>query len=82
MDLRKWWTPTAAGYLGCIPKNAVLRAVSQSVSAEGAAKIEKLKKGALALEAEKLLSGTGWLPEFARGSWAGPTPMTDGAQMA
>jgi len=82
MDLRKWWTPTAAGYLGSIRREAVLHAVGESVSAEAVAKIEKLKKQPLALEAEKLLAGTGWLPDFVREAWAGDAAAANRAQPA
>lgn len=77
VDLRKWWKPTAAGYLGSLKKNAVLSAVTEAVSADQAARIEKLKRGPLAVEAERLLEGTGWLPAFVRDSWAGNPPMRD-----
>jgi ParB family chromosome partitioning protein len=82
MDLRKWWSPTATGYLGSIRREAVLHAVRESVSAEAAAKLEKLNKQPLALEAEKLLAGTGWLPEFAREAWAGDAAAANRAQPA
>jgi ParB family chromosome partitioning protein len=66
-DLRKWWTPTAEGYLARVKKTAILTAVTEAVSAEAAAKIDMLKKTPLAQAAEKLLAGTGWLPSFLRG---------------
>lgn len=75
MDLRHWWQPTAEGYLTCIPKAAVLRAVAEAVSPQQAARIEKFKKGPLAVEAEKLLAGRGWLPPFVRENWTVAAPL-------
>jgi ParB family transcriptional regulator, chromosome partitioning protein len=69
IDLRQWWTPNAAGYFNSVPKAVTLQAVTEGASAEAAAKIEPLKKKALAEEAGKALAGKGWLPPFLRSSW-------------
>jgi ParB family chromosome partitioning protein len=68
MDLRQWWTPNAEGYFNCVPKATTLAAVTEGASLEAAAKMEPLKKKALAQEADKALAGKGWLPPFMR-SW-------------
>jgi ParB family chromosome partitioning protein len=72
MDLRKWWTPSAAGYFGRIPREASLKALAEGASAEAATRMDKLKRKPLAQEAEKALAGTGWMPEFLRASWVPP----------
>jgi ParB family chromosome partitioning protein len=69
MDLRQWWTPNAEGYFNCVPKAITLAAVKEGVSPEAAAKIEPLKKRALAEEAHKALAGKGWVPPFLRSAW-------------
>lgn len=66
LDLREWWSVTAEGYLGSIPKAQVLEAVKEAVSAEAAAPLSKLKKAAMVKAAEERLVGTGWLPAFLR----------------
>lgn len=69
IDLRQWWTPSAAGYFHSVPKAVTLQAVTEGASAEAAARLEPLKKQALAEEADKALAGKGWLPAFLRSSW-------------
>jgi len=57
------WTPTAANYLGRVPKARILEAVREARGEQAAELIAHLKKGEMAQEAERLLSGSGWLPE-------------------
>ncbi|MBN8633254.1 MAG: ParB N-terminal domain-containing protein [Rhodobacterales bacterium] len=60
------WEPTAEGYLSRVPKARIIEAVREA-KGEGAAQlIDHLKKGDMAVEAERLLKGTGWLPEVLR----------------
>lgn len=66
LDMRKWWTAGAQNYFGAIPKVRILAAVTEGVSAQAAAGLEKLKKGALAEAAERQLAGSGWLPKVLR----------------
>jgi ParB family chromosome partitioning protein len=66
LDMRKWWTVTASNYLGAVPKARILGVVTEGVSAEAAAGLEKLKKAALAQAAERQLAGSGWLPRVLR----------------
>jgi ParB family chromosome partitioning protein len=68
LDMREWWTPTAEGYLGGLPKARILQIVTDAVSASAAAPLGKLKKGPLAAAAEHLLVGTSWLPPILRGN--------------
>lgn len=57
------WTPTVENYLGRVTKPRIIEAVREAKGDATAALIEHLKKGDMAREAERLLSGTGWLPE-------------------
>lgn len=57
------WTPTADNFLGRVTKARIVQAVSQAKGADIARRIEGLKKGDMVQEAERLLSGTNWLPE-------------------
>jgi ParB family chromosome partitioning protein len=57
------WTPTADNYLGRVTKPRIIEAVREAKGDSTAALIEHLKKGDMAREAERLLAGTGWLPE-------------------
>jgi ParB family transcriptional regulator, chromosome partitioning protein len=57
------WRPTAATYLGRITKARILEAVREAKGEQAAQLIEDLKKTDMAREAERLLDGTGWLPE-------------------
>ena len=57
------WTPTVDGYLGRVTKARILQAVSEAKGQRAADRIEHLKKGEMAEQAETLLTGSGWLPE-------------------
>jgi hypothetical protein len=57
------WVPTAENYLGRVTKARILEAVREAKGEQAAQRIEPLKKGDIAVEAERLLAGTGWLPE-------------------
>ena len=57
------WTPTVDGYLGRVTKARILQAVTEAKGQRAADRIEHLKKGEMADEAEALLAGTGWLAE-------------------
>lgn len=57
------WTPTAENYLGRVTKPRIVEAVREAKGDATAVLIEHLKKGDMAREAERLLEGTGWLPE-------------------
>ncbi len=60
------WTPTVATYLGRVTKARILEAVREGAGEGAAARIEGLKKDAMAKAAEELLAGTGWLPTALR----------------
>ncbi|ANC91089.1 DNA-binding protein [Azospirillum humicireducens] len=57
------WTATVDSYLGRVPKMRILEAVREARGAEAARLIDHLRKGDMAKEAERLLAGSGWLPE-------------------
>lgn len=57
------WTPTVDNYLGRVTKPRIIEAVREVKGDATAVLIEHLKKGDMAREAERLLEGTGWLPE-------------------
>ena len=60
------WTPTVDGFLGRVTKARILGAVREARGERAAARIEHLKKGEMAEQAEGLLFGSGWLPELLR----------------
>ncbi|MEO8064765.1 MAG: ParB/RepB/Spo0J family partition protein [Pseudomonadota bacterium] len=62
LDMRDWWSATAANYFGSVPRARVLEVVRGAASAEAAAMLAKLKKAALIQAAEEKMVGTGWLP--------------------
>jgi len=57
------WKPTIDNYLGRVTKARILQAVAEAKGQRAADRIEHLKKGDMAAEAETLLADTGWLPE-------------------
>lgn len=57
------WTPTAENYLGRVTKARILQAVREAKGDQAAELIGHLKKTDMAREAERLMTGSGWLPE-------------------
>jgi ParB family chromosome partitioning protein len=57
------WRPTVENYLGRVTKSRILEAVREGKGESSAQLIDHLKKTEMAKEAERLLDGTGWLPE-------------------
>lgn len=57
------WKPTVDNYLGRVTKPRILEAVREAKGDPSVQLIDHLKKGDMAREAERLLDGTGWLPE-------------------
>jgi len=60
------WEPTVDTYLNRVPKARILEAVREAKGEGTAQLLDHLKKGEMATEAERLLKGTGWLPEVLR----------------
>ena len=65
LDMRQWWTPTAARYFAHVSKARVLDAI-KAFAPDHAARLTKLKKDDLASVAEQLAAGSGWLPAMLR----------------
>ena len=65
------WKPTADNYLGRVTKPRILEAVREAKGEFSVQLIDHLKKGDMAREAERLMEGTGWLPEPLRLTEAG-----------
>ncbi|MBB1092116.1 ParB/RepB/Spo0J family partition protein [Rhodopseudomonas palustris] len=57
------WTASVDNYLGRVTKPRILEAVREAKGESSAQLIDHLKKADMAREAERLLEGTGWLPE-------------------
>jgi ParB family chromosome partitioning protein len=75
------WVTGADNYLGRVTKAQILEAVREARGDDTARLIEHLKKGDMAKEAERLLQGTGWLPEPLRTPQAGsPSPSGDSSE--
>jgi ParB family chromosome partitioning protein len=60
------WEPTVDGYLNRVPKARIIEAVREAKGEGTAQLLDHLKKGEMATEAERLLKGSGWLPEVLR----------------
>ncbi|GBQ91182.1 ParB-like domain-containing protein [Acetobacter nitrogenifigens DSM 23921 = NBRC 105050] len=60
------WQATVENYLGRVTKARILEAVREARGDETANRIAHLKKTEMAQAAERLLEGTGWLPEALR----------------
>ena len=57
------WVTRADNYLSRVTKSQIVAAVSEAKGEATAELLADLKKKEMAIEAERLLSGTGWLPE-------------------
>ena len=68
------WRPTVDNYLGRVTKPRILEAVREAKGEQSAWLIDHLKKAEMAKEAERLLDGTGWLPEPLHTVSVEPTP--------
>jgi ParB family chromosome partitioning protein len=60
------WKPTVDNYLGRVTTPRILAAAREAKGEPSAQLIDHLKKGDMAKEAERLLDGSGWLPESLR----------------
>lgn len=60
------WQATVENYLGRVTKARILEAVREARGNEAADRITHMKKGDMAQAAERLLDGSGWLPEALR----------------
>lgn len=72
------WSPTVDNFFGRVTKAGILDAVREAKGEAQAQRIDHLKKGDMAAEAEQLLAGSGWLPEPLR--TPNRTPSTGGVE--
>ncbi|MDO8973901.1 ParB/RepB/Spo0J family partition protein [Reyranella sp.] len=70
------WRPTVDNYLGRVTKPRILEAVREAKGDQAAQLIDHLKKAEMAKEAERLLDGTGWLPDPLRLADGEEVPVT------
>lgn len=66
LDMRDFWRPTVENYFGKVTKQLIVAAVREAKGEATAQMISHLKKADMAAEAERLLEGSGWLPEILR----------------
>ena len=71
------WKPTVDAFLGRVTKARILDAVHEAKGEKAAERMAHLKKAEMAKEAERLLDGTGWLPEPLRTAGAGSAATKD-----
>jgi ParB family chromosome partitioning protein len=73
LDMKVWFTPTAANYFGKISKTLIVDALREVKGAIAPA-LSDMKKADLAALAEREIAGTGWLPEPLRTSAPASAP--------
>ncbi len=66
------WAPSVDNFLGRVTKARILDAVREARGEDQARRIELLKKGDMAAQAEHVLAGSRWLPEPLRTSRRAP----------
>ena len=66
LDMTKWWRATSASYFDHVPRDCMVRVVTEAVSATAAVPLEKLPKKTAAVAAERSLADVGWLPTLLR----------------
>ncbi len=66
LDMTQSWEATAANYFNRVTKTRILKTVREAAGEHKAVLLEPLKKGDMAREAERMLAGSGWLPELLR----------------
>ncbi|NKK54103.1 ParB/RepB/Spo0J family partition protein [Rhizobium leguminosarum] len=74
------WTPTTDNYLGRVTKAHILQAVREAKGNQAAELIGHLNKVDMAREAERLMTGCGWLPEPLRMTVEEATIESDGVE--
>lgn len=65
-DMREWWTPTAANFLGLLTKSQIVEALNDAGLTGAAADAGKMKKGDAAEHAESVMAQTRWVPVWMR----------------
>lgn len=84
IDMAQWWRPTAANYFDRVSKQVILDALSDVGGLELSSRFASVKKGDLAMSAERVFAGTyitevevrekalAWVPEVMRFAPAAP----------
>lgn len=92
IDMAAWWRPTAVNYFDRVPKAVILDALSDVGGADLASRFASVKKGDLAMSAERVFAGTyisepevreralAWVPEVMRFADAEPVADDDSAK--
>jgi ParB family chromosome partitioning protein len=96
IDMAQWWRPTAANYFDRVSKQAILDALTDVGGLELSSRFASVKKGDLAMSAERIFAGTyitevevrekalSWVPEVMRFAAATQDPAAaelDGADI-
>jgi ParB family transcriptional regulator, chromosome partitioning protein len=63
LNMANWWQASAANYFGRVKKDQIVQAIQEATKAPVDERVKALKKKDLAVEAEKAIAGTRWLPE-------------------
>lgn len=61
-DIRKDWAPTADNFFNRVTKATIQAAVTEAKDEHTADLMSHMKKAGMALEAQRFVQGTGWLP--------------------
>ena len=84
IDIAQWWRPTAANYFDRVSKQVILDALTDVGGLELSSRFASVKKGDLAMSAERVFAGTyitevevrekalAWVPEVMRFASAAP----------
>ena len=84
IDMAQWWRPTAANYFDRVSKQVILDALTDAGGLELSSRFASVKKGDLAMSAERVFAGTyitevevrekalAWVPEVMRFAAAAP----------
>ena len=65
LDMADFWSPTSA-FFKRIPREEIMRAMTEGAEVVETPELAKLKKGELAERAEQVLAGKRWVPEVLR----------------
>ncbi len=91
IDMAQWWRPTAANYFDRVSKQVILDALTDVGGLELSSRFASVKKGDLAMSAERVFAGTyitevetrekalAWVPEVMR--FASAAPEADEAEI-
>ncbi len=63
LDMKRYWTATAKSFFGKVTKAQILGVVREVKGEAVAQMIDHLKKADMTIEAERLMSGSNWLPD-------------------